>query len=98
MTITLLRVLSKNNPLTPAQIQGNPDPRPWGARRDGSENCRKRPGRFCGCRVERTSSRAGVAPAEFQCIFAAHCFANYQWIWFDSPESSKKGWATRRNE
>src|SRR5207249_11608917 len=28
------------------------------------------------CRVERTSSRAGVAPAEVQRLFTAHCFAN----------------------
>src|SRR5215470_13834721 len=28
-------------------------------------------------RVERTSSRAGVAPAEVQHLSTAHCFANY---------------------
>jgi hypothetical protein len=28
-------------------------------------------------RVERTSSRAGVAPAEVQRLFTAHCYANY---------------------
>src|ERR1017187_5297785 len=32
--------------------------------------------RFDCCRVERTSSRAGVAPAEVQRLFTAHCFAN----------------------
>ena len=26
---------------------------------------------------ERTSSRAGFAPAEVQRLFTAHCFANY---------------------
>jgi|ERR1035441_3090405 hypothetical protein len=29
-------------------------------------------------RVERTSSRAGLAPAEVQRLFTAHCFANYR--------------------
>ena len=28
-------------------------------------------------RVERTSSRAGVAPAEVQRLFTAHCYANH---------------------
>ena len=32
--------------------------------------------RFDCYRVERTSSRAGVAPAEVQRLFTAHCFAN----------------------
>src|ERR1700746_316525 len=33
--------------------------------------------RFDCYRVERTSSRAGVAPAEVQRLFTAHCFTNY---------------------
>src|SRR5690242_13401744 len=32
--------------------------------------------RFDCYRVERTSSRAGVAPAEVQRLFTAHCYAN----------------------
>ena len=32
--------------------------------------------RFDCYRVERTSSRAGIAPAEVQRLFTAHCFAN----------------------
>src|SRR6516162_7926361 len=32
--------------------------------------------RFDCYRVERTSSRAGVTPAEVQRLFTAHCFAN----------------------
>jgi len=35
--------------------------------------------RFDCYRVERTSSRAGVAPAEVQRLSTAHCFANYPW-------------------
>src|SRR5690349_17066953 len=33
--------------------------------------------RFDCYRVERTSSRAGVAPAEVQRLFTAHCYANH---------------------
>jgi AraC-like DNA-binding protein len=33
--------------------------------------------RFDCYRVERTSSRAGVSPAEVQRLFTAHCFVNY---------------------
>ena len=33
--------------------------------------------RFDCYRVERTSSRAGVSPAEVQRLFTAHCFASY---------------------
>src|ERR1022692_3943365 len=33
--------------------------------------------RFDCCRVERTSSRAGVSPAEVQRLFTAHCYNNY---------------------
>src|SRR6266403_5005115 len=32
--------------------------------------------RFDCYRVERTSSRAGVAPAEVERLFTAHCYAN----------------------
>jgi AraC-like DNA-binding protein len=32
--------------------------------------------RFDCYRVERTSSRAGVSPAEVQRLFTAHCYAN----------------------
>jgi hypothetical protein len=35
------------------------------------------PLRFDCYRVERTSSRAGVAPAEVQRLFTAHCFNSY---------------------
>src|SRR5262249_12724029 len=35
--------------------------------------------RFDCYRVERTSSRAGVTPAEVQRLFTAHSFANYPW-------------------
>ena len=34
--------------------------------------------RFDCYRVERTSSRAGVAPAEVQRLFTAHCYVAYQ--------------------
>jgi len=33
--------------------------------------------RFDCYRVEQTSSRAGVSPAEVQRLFTAHCFANH---------------------
>src|SRR5262245_38785330 len=33
--------------------------------------------RFDCYRVERTSSRAGVSPAEVQRLFTAHCYTNY---------------------
>jgi len=31
-------------------------------------------------RVERTSSRAGVSPAEVQRLLTAHCCNNYSWV------------------
>src|SRR5713226_4694974 len=34
--------------------------------------------RFDCYRVERTSSRAGVSPAEVQRLFTAHCYASYR--------------------
>ena len=34
--------------------------------------------RFDCYRVERTSSRAGLAPAEVQRLFTAHCYANHE--------------------
>src|ERR1019366_8342369 len=36
--------------------------------------------RFDCYRVERTSSRAGVAPAEVQRLFTAHCYVNYSGV------------------
>jgi hypothetical protein len=35
----------------------------------------------CFYQVKRTGSRAGVAPAEVQRLFTAHCYANYQERW-----------------
>src|ERR1035438_168740 len=44
--------------------------------------------RFDCYRVERTSSRAGVAPAEVQRLFTAHCHANYPRI----GKKRRSGW------
>ena len=43
--------------------------------------------RFDCYRVERTSSRAGVAPAEVQRLFTAHCYNSYQFVRFPTAQS-----------
>ena len=53
---------------TPASFEARAAPPPYPANRKQSYDC---------YRVERTSSRAGVAPAEVQRLFTAHFLANY---------------------
>src|SRR5262245_26804984 len=45
--------------------------------------------RFDCYRVERTSSRAGVSPAEVQRLFTAHCYAIYVPVLRSSSTSSR---------
>jgi AraC-like DNA-binding protein len=68
------------------QVEERESPSPSGTRHQSPSDPRHRKLRQLCClrrrfdcyRVERTSSRAGVAPAEVQRLFTAHYFNNYR--------------------